>query len=177
MKFREDELLIYLMEEYKLEKYVWTEKDYENMGFNLATVHSIGFVPTKYELMFDIDYIFRRIDPKPPSSYYTLWIAPATLVFRNINEQNIEIGGIYGDGLQLDGSGINRLESRSPRNADYIEDKTEWKWIIDMHYGEASFWSTGYNMYVRQEARLFVKTSLLSLEERGGISFDQQFQS
>src|SRR5688572_6075704 len=69
-----------------LEKVVWTDADLERMGWHDATVHGIAFreVGDDAELLLDLDYIVRWIDPQPPSRSYTFLVAPATPVFENV---------------------------------------------------------------------------------------------
>lgn len=42
---------------YKIEKHIWSETDYNEMGWHDNTVYSMAFDEDKYELMFDLDYI------------------------------------------------------------------------------------------------------------------------
>jgi len=45
-------------EKFVLEKSVWTETDFEKMGWNDVVIHGLSFGLAQYELLFDIDYIF-----------------------------------------------------------------------------------------------------------------------
>src|SRR6266550_2747235 len=76
-----------------LDRALWTDADFEAMGWHDATVHAIGFDQDEESarLLFDIDYIVRWIDPVPPSEYYSFLIAPATLVFENVWNVEAEV--------------------------------------------------------------------------------------
>lgn len=53
-----------MTEIYRLEKAVWTEKDFEVMNWHDNKIHSFATFtdekkPWKNEILFDIDYIFK----------------------------------------------------------------------------------------------------------------------
>jgi hypothetical protein len=151
-----------------LEKSIWTDADFEAMGWHDVVIHGISFDPPRYELQFDIDYIFAWVNPEPPSEFFSFWISPATLVFRNVNGFRAEIE--TGPGLQL--QGIARGKEREPRNAAYIEDKKEWEWVLEANEGQISFFSAGFKQYTRAYPK-HLKTQSFSLEDRGGVSFER----
>jgi hypothetical protein len=115
-------------ENYQLPKLIWTEADFDQMGWHDVKIHAITFVPEVYEFVLDIDYIFAWVEPEPPSPCYSFWISPATLVFRNIPQFQAD----FSEPLDLQILGIERKDPRVPRNAIYIKDKTEWTWTIDL---------------------------------------------
>ena len=135
-------------------------------------IHGISFDLPQYELLFDIDYIFAWVNPDPPSEYFSFWVSPATLVFRNAYDLKINIE--TGLGLQL--QGIGRSEEREPRNAAYIKDKKEWKWTLEGNEGDISFYSVGFIQYTRQYPK-HIKRQSFTLEERIGISFERPEKS
>ncbi len=47
---------------YELEKWVWSQHDFDLMGWHDATVHAFALVPEQFELLLDIGYgqYFRR---------------------------------------------------------------------------------------------------------------------
>jgi hypothetical protein len=156
------------MEGYKLEKWLWTTEDYETMGWHDATIRAIAFLPETYELALDIDYIFEWIEPAGDDRYYGFMVAPATLVFENLNQATIDLDLF--DDVQL--QDITRTASRVPNNAEFIDEQIEWHWVIESNVGEIKFWSVGYKQFIRQNPRL-TRTQKLSLEERQGFSFDR----
>jgi hypothetical protein len=46
---------------YQLDKWLWTESDFEIMGWHDSNIYAVTFSPEKFEIAFDIDYI-RRLD-------------------------------------------------------------------------------------------------------------------
>ena len=156
-------------EQYILEKATWTEADFEKMEWHDVVIHGLSFNLPKYELLFDIDYIFAWVDPEPPSQYFSFWISPATLVFRNVHDLRVEMEASLG--LQL--QGIERSNERVPRNVDHINDKKEWEWTLDANEGKISFYSTGFTQFTRFAPRHWKKAQSFLLEEREGISFER----
>ena len=154
---------------YQLEKKIWTEADFEKMGWHDVYIHAVTFAPEAHEFILDIDYIFAWVEHEQPSPYYSFWISPATLVFRNVCEFQAE----FGDPLGLQVMGITRSDPHEPRNAKYIDDKTAWAWSIDLLQGEIRFESTGYTQFTRREPVRVSSAQNLSSQARGGISFER----
>ena len=134
------------MEIHEVEKWVWTEADFEAMGWHDSRVHAMAFFPDEFEVAFDIDYILQWVHPKGDEKYFKFWVAPATLVFDNIYELVFDMGPYGGE---LDILDIKREEGRPPRNAQYIGKDMEWLWIIECAQGEIKFRSVGYKQYLR----------------------------
>ena len=137
-----------MAEQYKLEKRVWTESDFEIMSWHDGHVYSIAFAPEKSEIAFDIDYIFQWVHPKQNETSFSFWVSPATLVFENVYNMEFDISS-YDGGLEIDI--IQRESVGVPRNAQYIEKNEEWVWTIKCQEGEIKFRSAGYKQYIRAE--------------------------
>src|SRR4051812_39017845 len=130
--------------QYLLEKSLWTENDFESMGWHDSTIHAMAFLHTSFEIALDLDYIFSWVKPRGDGEPYQFWISPTTLVFENIYDLVLDLEG---DGeLQLDS--IVREDPRRPRNAEAIGRDTEWNWRLLCQQGELHFRSVGYKMYV-----------------------------
>lgn len=159
------QVFVPMTEEYELEKWLWSEADFENMGWHDSRIYALAFSPDTYELLLDIDYIFKWVSPEPGETYFQFWVAPATLVFQNVHEVKFDISTTTG--LEIDG--ITRQEPRAPHNAAYIEHDVEWAWTIDCQQGDIRLWSVGYKQYIRSSPQ-FGKQQL-GLTARGGYSF------
>jgi hypothetical protein len=146
---------------YKLEKWLWTECDFEIMGWHDSHVYAIAFLPEKFEIVFDIDYIFQWVNPLEDEQYFSFWVSPATLIFENIYDVELQIKS-YNGGLII--NSIKRANADTSRNAQYIGKDKEWIWTIECQEGEIKFRSTGYKQYVRAEPKLGGQT--LDLEKR-----------
>ena len=131
---------------YELEKWLWTEIDFEIMSWHDARVYAIAFSPEKFEIAFDIDYIFQWVHPKQNETSFSFWVGPATLIFENVYDLEFAIGS-YNGGLEIDA--IKRESGGAPRNAHSIGKTKEWIWTIECQKGEIKFRSAGYKQHIR----------------------------
>lgn len=76
------------METYSLEKWIWTEADFETMGWHDATIYGLKL---NGDLSLDIDYIFKWNQPEVEGFQFTFFIAPCTLTFKNVQELSFEL--------------------------------------------------------------------------------------
>ncbi len=156
------------MELYELEKPVWTDRDFDTMGWHDATIWAMAMPSNdlEFEFIFDIDYIVRWVDPTPPANIFSFWVSPATLVFH----------GAWRLKLNLDLELINLLEVADIRREGPLAwpdgRLSKWKWIIELQQGEIEFEASGFTQYFRKAPTLGTLQNL-SLDERGGISFDR----
>jgi hypothetical protein len=79
------------IQQHSLEKAVWAEADFEQMGWHDVHVHAFAFRPEIFELWLDIDYIFSWVDPHGGETHYSFWVAPATLAFENVYDLKFDI--------------------------------------------------------------------------------------
>jgi len=156
-------------QQHKIEKPVWTEADFEQMGWHDVHVHAVAFRPELFELWFDIDYILSWVDPQGGETHYSFWVAPATLVFENVYDLKFDIESHDGD-MSL--QGIERSDASTPRNA--VTKQTEWRWLLDFNEGQMTLRSVGYSQFTRRPPVL-VRAQQLTLEQRGGVSFDRDY--
>ena len=76
---------------YELQKLIWSQHDFDVMGWHDATIHAFALVPEQFELLLDIDYILKWEEPEPPDVYHTFWVSPATLVFQGVQDIKINL--------------------------------------------------------------------------------------
>lgn len=156
---------------FTLEKPVWTEADFEQMGWHDVRIHAVAFRAELFEFWLDVDYIFSWVHPHGEETHYRFWVAPATLVFTNVHGLNFSIESHDGS-LSL--QGISRSEPCPARNAEYLTKQTESLWVLDCNEGEIAFRSVGFSQFTRH-APVLLLTHQLTLEERGGISFARDY--
>ena len=166
---------LYILEErmsvseiYKPEKSVWTDADFETMGWHDATVHAMALPTDAFELVLDIDYILKWVGPVEGQTHFRFWVSPATLVFWNLHTFSVDLESEH----ELTIQGIERSDPVKPRNAAHISRDTEWLWTIECHQGEIKFRSCGFYQYLRA-APTCGKSQARSVKERGGYSFDR----
>lgn len=157
-----------MLEDYKIEKLVWDDSDFDQMGWHDATIHGIAFGPNEFELSLDIDYIFKWVDPVEGEEFFRFWVSPCTLVFQNVYDIRIEVEPYGMPMLEIDN--ILRRDPKKPKNFEHIGKDTEWHWTLECHNGKISFRSVGFKQYVRRPAVL-TQSQSLDLSNRGGYSF------
>jgi hypothetical protein len=145
-----------------LAKTTWTDSDFDVMGWHDSRLYGFTVLPESFEFVFDIDYIVKWVKPEPADQYFSFWVAPATLVFRDA--QNIVVAIEMGPLVELEILAITRTP---------IEGKPgDWRWLIDLTSGEIRFDSTGYSQYIRK-LPVFSSSQCLDLEERGDLSYSR----
>jgi hypothetical protein len=154
--------------EYTIQKPVWSEADFEQMGWHDVHVHAAAFGFEILEWWLDIDYIFSWVDPSNGQSCYSFWIAPATLVFETVYDLKMEIESRNGE-LSL--QSIAR-DQASARNA--LPNRTEWRWVLEFNEGTVTFRSVGFSQFTRRPP-ILTQAQRLMIEQRGGISFDRNY--
>ncbi len=151
-------------EQYKFDKFIWTENDFDQMNWHDSPIHAIAF-GDNFKLLMDIDYIFEWV---LKGEKYIFWIAPCTLVFENVYNLAFDVGPTT-PGFTID---FVTMENRQrPKNSEYIDRDTEFDWTIEMQEGTITFKSVGFKQYVRQLPKL-LRRQKLTLIERGGLSFE-----
>ena len=156
-----------MTEIFELEKWVWTEQDFDIMGWHDSHIYSIAFKPDSREFVMDIDYIFKWVHPVYPDNCFSFWVAPATLVFENAHTLYIEIDS-YNCDAEIDS--VQRSNPQKPINTDLIDKETEWTWVFDLQEGEISIKSVGYKQYIRR-APTFGTSQVLEPSMRGSDVF------
>jgi hypothetical protein len=146
-------------------KSVWSDADFDEMGWHDATIHGLCVERTADglpRLLFDLDYIVRWVHPVAPEVYFSFWVAPATLAFDAVGDLggDLDFKGMSPD---LEVADLHRLAPQ-----DGWPDRPGWH--VEGHAFELTFHATGYRQYFRQVPRLVTRKALPHAE-RGGCSF------
>jgi len=159
------------MEQYTPEKTIWTETDYEQMGWHDCNVYGLIF-QNNFEnddfgtdLIFDIDYIFKWVHPTPPERNFSFWVSPCALKFENTYALTIDIDRVNGMTDMLEVADLKLIAKIEGEANKWI-----YEWAIELQDGKIGFKSSGFKQYVRQPPVL-TQSQILSLEQRNGISF------
>ena len=145
-----------LMETYCLEKWIWTEADFENMGWHDATIYAMKL---NGDLSFDIDYIFKWNQPEAEYFQFTFFVAPCTLTFKNIQTLSFELSQPLYD---------NRMEIQDIE-LEIRDDKHSYTVITQQ--GHISFSASGFIQTVRMHPSFQLRQTI-DYDERGGISLE-----
>jgi hypothetical protein len=157
-----------------VEKWIWSDADFEKMGWHDCQVHGIARYEkvdrdeekgseghfSGVELLLDIDYILKWDSSDPKA--WTFWVAPSTLVFENVTDFQMKWTGVE---LHWEMDYIVRKKAQYPSGRDC------WKWEI--YTTGMEFLASGYKQYIRRNPVL-TPFQYLTWEERGGISFSKQ---
>ena len=158
-------------EQFTLEKSIWTHQDFEIMGWHDASIHGISIEkhPESWSgnLLLDIDYIFKWVDPLPPNKNFTFWVAPCTLVFRECFDLKIDFN--LAD-FSLDSIDITDLHLKN--KIERASNSFEFEWMIELHLGQINLKSSGFEQIVKQYP-IHSSTMALNIAERQGINFSR----
>ena len=152
---------------YQPEKCIWSERDFEVMGWHDARIWSMVADSDNFEFLIDIDYIFNWVHPGPGETYFKFWISPVTMVFENVFDVRIDIESQQGC---IEVAELN-LEVIGPTsNAKF----TEYRFKFECQEGVIEIKATGFQMYVRRAPSLLERQSF-DLSTREGISFSRAY--
>lgn len=125
-------------------KEIWTELDFEDMGWHDCHIHAMSFPNEELEISFDIDYLFKwELDDK--SNLYKFWVSPCILFFYNVINLKIDID--FQNAIGLDILDINK------KNLRLSADKkiNLWDFEIATDKGLIKFESSGYKQVVKNQ--------------------------
>lgn len=152
-----------------LDKSIWTEEDFEIMGWHDSLIYAIS-LGKDFEFIMDIDYIFKWVHPNEDGKHFKFWVAPCTLIFENVYDLKSDFD--ISEPFELEIADITRDNPKRPSNAEYIQRETEYDWKIETQQGEITFTSVGYKQVVRQ-LPIFLEGQTIGLDARNGISFSR----
>jgi len=146
-------------------KALWTDADFETMGWHDNAVHAIALEPAEDHpgsILLDIDYIVEWGPCSVPGGSLSFWVSPATLIFHQAWDLITDIS-LQGWGFQL---AIGAIERSGPDEHGFFD------WVVTGDLFSMRFSAAGFTQYLRR-APIFVPRQRLSVDERGGLSFDQ----
>ena len=88
-----------------ISKAIWTDADFDDMGWHDAAVHGLATRPEDDHtgrLLIDLDYIIEWVPPADGETYFSFWIVPATLVFEHTWDLTLQIDHLDSAGLELE---------------------------------------------------------------------------
>lgn len=118
-------------------KDIWTDVDFEEMGWHDSYIYNISFPDENQKLILDIDYIFKWVLDET-SNLYNFWVSPAKLTFLDVLDLRIDLD--FQNTVGLDIQDINRSNPRLYPNGKDIK----WDYLILTDNGSISFESSGY---------------------------------
>jgi hypothetical protein len=163
--------MIITKDTYNLEKSLWTHEDFESMGWHDSMIYSMCIEKNAGnwtgDLIFDIDYIFKWVNPHKESESFSFWVAPCTLIFEEAFGLKINLDTTD---YSIEGIEISDLELIKKESHDSVD---RFHWNILLQQGNIEFESKGFKQFVRKKP-IHVSGQQLTSQERGGISFDKK---
>ncbi len=141
---------------YELEKKIWTEKDFGNMGWHDSQIYKFRL---SEDLELDIDYILQWNKPDLEGLPFTFWVAPATLVFKRIKNLAFEFTTGFEDTFEIEDIEAPTIENEN-------------KWIIITRQGDIEFNCDGFEQFIRQDP-FFEFGQTISYSRRYGYCLDR----
>lgn len=117
-------------------------------------------------LLLDIDYIFQWIHPVPPDQYFTFWVAPCTLIFKDAFDLQIDLN-TAGRNLDLEIDDLHLISKQEYNN------KVFYEWHVELQQGDIRLKSYGLEQIVRNK-QVYVKSQTIPLDQHGGVSFSRK---
>jgi hypothetical protein len=154
---------------FELNKSIWKQSDFQEMGWHDASIYGISIEKKAGQqlpdLQFDIDYIFKWVNPGPSEHSFSFWVAPCTLVFHEIFALQIDIdsGLLIFDSLEIDDIELIRTETDK-------KGETQYFWEIGLHIGAIYFQSKGFTQIVKKQPVHTIQQGL-SIDQRGTVNF------
>ena len=139
---------------YSLDKWVWTEADFDQMGWHDATIYAMQFGK---DISFDIDYIFEWVQADK-DDFFSFVIAPVTLVFPEPQRVVFSINFRFGQELK-----IEDIHSRATAAGSM-------EWYIETHQGDITITADSFRQVVQRYPTLQTGQRIMP-EERGEPSF------
>ncbi len=145
------------IEPYVPEKWIWTEADFEQMGWHDSHVYGFAAAFEEKEIIFDIDYIFQWIHPVPPNRFFSFWVAPCTLVFENVSDVHFNVNYSYQEERDghLFGWGTPQELQDIVRTKEQVDAEGAKSGLYEVQYLGVKFRATGYKQYVRSQPNLW----------------------
>lgn len=142
------------MESYELEKWNWTEQDFELMGWHDCLIYAMKFDD---QIVFDLDYILKWNQPEIEGMSFTFWISPTTLTFNEVTLFKADFEMDFVNGLEI---------------ADISKETTSnsTQWNIDTRQGTMVVHAASFEQVIRRKPSLQFGQRIQSYE-RGNISF------
>ncbi|MGB4068825.1 MAG: hypothetical protein WBK08_12410 [Nitrospira sp.] len=153
------------MEAFKLQKRIWRDSDFADMGWHDATLWSITADPERFEFLADLDYILKWVEPAGGETYFRFWVAPVTMVFHNAHTVRVNTDSAQG---VLEIADFVRESAGLTSN----QQMAQYTYRFDCQEGTISLVATGFSLFVRRMP-ILTSSQRLELAERGGISFER----
>jgi hypothetical protein len=119
---------------YQSEKWVWTEADFDRMGWHDATIYAVQFGK---DISFDIDYIFEWVHADE-DNFFSFVVAPVTLVSLEPTSVVFNVDCRFGQELT-----IEHIHRR-------LTEVGATEWYLETHQGDITITTDSFRQVVRR---------------------------
>jgi hypothetical protein len=150
----------------RLAKAIWSEVDFETMGWHDAIIYAMALLPSGEflsRLVLDLDYIVEWVDPPRGERTFRFWIAPATLVFDQAWELRGQLRTVDGDQV---------FEIQNLHREPVRDGHGGYRWHLEGESFDLSLRAPGYRQTFRRHP-VFTEEQRLTLERRGGVVLEE----
>jgi hypothetical protein len=141
---------------YQLEKWLWTEADFDQMGWHDATIYAVQFGK---DISFDIDYILEWVQADK-DDFFSFYIVPATLIFLEPQSVVFSIDFQFGQQLKIEDIHCRTTDART----------TEW--YLETRQGDITIAADSFRQIIRRPPTLQTGQQIIP-EERGDSCFSR----
>jgi hypothetical protein len=135
-------------DDFRHDVWVLTDESFGEMAWHDTRIHAVALGDGADELIFDLDYIVRWLEPAEGENHYRIWFAPATLVFAAVTDVQFDIGAWV---PHIDIDAVRREKLTLPEDVVSLDTGSCWEWTIDCQEGDITFKSSGFHLYFRAE--------------------------
>ncbi len=144
------------MDIYELEKKIWTEVNFDDMGWHDCRIYKMKLAK---DIEFDIDYILQWNKPEIDGLPLTFWVAPATLVFKEVSKLEFNITTAFHEAIEIQDIKLDKNNKK-------------FRWTIATQSGSLEFEAESYTQWIRQEP-FFQFGQVIPYIERNGFSLEK----
>ncbi|EJZ23061.1 hypothetical protein NE852_07200 [Rhizobium sp. Pop5] len=127
------------------EKEIWTDEDFDVMGWHDCRLYSISLPNENFEFKIDIDYIFRW--ERRDDLFLGFWISECDLIFHDISDLQVAIEPE--NTIPTTISDITRKNMRpTPSGGLFV-----WDYRIELDKGAICFSAAGFTQKLRSQPK------------------------
>jgi hypothetical protein len=144
--------------------WIVTDADEASLDWHDVPIRGVLHTPQSAEVIFDIDYALKWVQPTDAQVFYSAWTAPATLVFHDVRRLITDLQPVVDTTLLYLGSTDDVVEPDTviPEGSKPVR----W-WIAKCPVGYWRILASGFTQYFRRAARLTAGGA----EEARAVSF------
>lgn len=138
---------------------IWTNEDFEEMGWHDSYVHAVSFPTSDNGLSLDLDYLFKWVVYRE-TNLFDFWVSPCILTFKDVSALVLKID--FNDTVGLE---IQRIERSAPYQSPNGR-LNLWDFEITTNCGTITFKSSGFEQIIKEQPH-FSQSQILKRDDWG----------